>query len=84
MKCSGERFVEIRIREMGSLFRLYIANSSVNEPVREGSRLVSDKNDGGNHGWGLESVKDTVKKYDGTIQISYENRKFAVDIVFMR
>ncbi len=84
LKCSGERFVEIRIREMGSLFRLYIANSSVNEPVREGSRLVSDKNDGGNHGWGLESVKDTVKKYDGTIQISYENRKFAVDIVFMR
>ena len=84
LKCSGERFVEIRIREMGSLFRLYIANSSVNEPVREGSRLVSDKNDGGNHGWGLESVKDTVKKYDGTIQISYEHRKFAVDIVFMR
>ena len=37
----------------------------------------------GNHGWGLESVKDTVKKYDGMVEIIYMNKKFVVDIMFM-
>ncbi|MDE7203425.1 MAG: ATP-binding protein [Lachnospiraceae bacterium] len=83
LKCIDERFVEIRMHEMSSLFRLYIANSYVEEPVKAGKRLVSIKNDGGNHGWGLESVKDMVKKYHGTIDIIYESKKFVVDIVFM-
>ena len=65
------------------MFRLYIANSYAEEPVKKGRRFVSGKNDGGNHGWGLESVRDTVKKYDGLIDILYENKKFVVDIVFM-
>lgn len=82
-KCSDERFVEIRTHAMSSMFRLYIANSYAQEPVKAGRKLVSDKNDGGDHGWGLESVKDTVKKYDGTIDIVYENGKFVVDIVFI-
>lgn len=82
-KCCDERSVEISMRAMSSMFRLYIANSYAEEPVKEGKRLVSGKNDGGVHGWGLESVKDTVKKYDGTIDIVYENGKFVVDIMFM-
>ena len=28
-------------------------------------------------------MRDTVKKYDGLIDILYENKKFVVDIVFM-
>lgn len=82
-KCCDERFVEISMHTMNSMFRLYIANSYAEEPVKEGKRLVSGKNDGGDHGWGLESVKDTVKKYDGAIDIAYEKGKFVVDIVFM-
>ncbi len=82
-KCKDSCFIEIRIQEIGSMFRLYIANSYAKEPMKDGERLVSGKNDGGNHGWGLESVRDTVKKYDGLIDILYENKKFVVDIVFM-
>ncbi|MCI8966577.1 MAG: sensor histidine kinase [Lachnospiraceae bacterium] len=82
-KCRTDRFIEIRIQEMSSMFRLYIVNSYAEEPMKDGGRLISGKNDGGNHGWGLESVKDTVKKYDGTIDILYENKRFVVDIVFM-
>lgn len=59
-----------------------IANSYTEEPIQDGKRLVSSKEDSGNHGWGLESVKDTVKKYDGIIEISYRNQKFVVEIVF--
>ena len=82
-KCRTDRFIEIRIQEMSSMFRLYIVNSYAEEPMKDGGRLISGKNDGGNHGWGLESVKDTVKKYDGMIDILYENKRFVVDIVFM-
>ncbi|MDE5696151.1 MAG: ATP-binding protein [Lachnospiraceae bacterium] len=83
LKCIDERFVEIRMHEMSNMFRLYIANSYAEEPVKAGRRLVSGKNNSGDHGWGLESVKDTVKKYDGTADIVYENGKFVVDIVFI-
>ena len=82
-KCKDNCFIEIRIQEISSMFRLYIANSYAEEPVKKGRRLVSEKNDGGNHGWGLESVKDTVKKYDGMVDIIYMNKKFVVDIMFM-
>lgn len=82
-KCRTDRFIEIRIQEMSSMFRLYIVNSYAEEPMKDGERLVSEKNDGGNHGWGLESVKDTVKKYDGMVDIIYMNKKFVVDIMFM-
>lgn len=82
-KCKDSCFIEIRIQEIGSMFRLYIANSYAEEPVKKGRRFVSGKNDGGNHGWGLESVKDTVKKYDGMVDIIYMNKKFVVDIMFM-
>ncbi len=81
-KCSDERYIALKIQERHSMFRLYIANSYAEEPIQDGKRLVSSKEDSGNHGWGLESVKDTVKKYDGIIEISYRNQKFVVEIVF--
>ncbi len=81
-KCSDERYIALKIQERHSMFRLYIANSYTEEPIQDGKRLVSSKEDSGNHGWGLESVKDTVKKYDGIIEISYRNQKFVVEIVF--
>lgn len=87
LKCSLERYIELKIQERHSFFRLYIANSYVDEPMQDGKRLVSSKSDSGSHGWGLESVKDTVKKYDGIIEISYAeisyaDKKFVVEIVF--
>ena len=81
-KCSDERYIALKIQERHSMFRLYIANSYTEEPIQDGKRLVSSKEDSGNHGWGLESVKDTVKKYGGIIEISYRNQKFVVEIVF--
>ena len=81
-KCSDERYIALKIQERHSMFRLYIANSYAEEPIQDGKKLVSSKKDSGNHGWGLESVKDTVKKYDGIIEISYRNQKFVVEIVF--
>ena len=70
-KCSDERYIALKIQERHSMFRLYIANSYAEEPIQDEKRLVSSKEDLGNHGWGLESVKDTVKKYGGIIEISY-------------
>lgn len=81
-KCSDERYIALKIQERHSMFRLYIANSYAEEPIQDGKRLASSKEDLGNHGWGLESVKDTVKKYGGIIEISYRNQKFVVEIVF--
>lgn len=36
----------------------------------------SAKTDGGVHGWGLKSVQTAAERYDGTINIEYEDGIF--------
>lgn len=47
---------------------------------RDGN-YISQKNDSLNHGWGLKSVYKCVEKYNGTIEIHYEENVFRVDIM---
>jgi len=35
------------------------------------------------HGWGVECVRDVVRKYDGIMDIEYHDGKFIVDIIFI-
>lgn len=43
--------------------------------------IISKKDDKDNHGYGLDSIKRIVDKYDGSMIKSYENGKFEVDII---
>jgi sensor histidine kinase regulating citrate/malate metabolism len=44
-------------------------------------RFVTDKHDSKGHGWGLESVKYIVKKYDGIIEFEYTEMFFQTVIM---
>ena len=43
--------------------------------------IISKKDDKDNHGYGLDSIKRIVDKYDGSMIKSYENGQFEVDII---
>lgn len=43
--------------------------------------IISKKDDKDNHGYGLDSIKRIVDKYDGSMIKSYKNGKFEVDII---
>ena len=58
-----------------------IANPFSNEIKKSGDKVITTKTDKTNHGYGLKSVKETVEKYDGTIEINPEDNIFTVTVV---
>lgn len=84
MKCEKEkRYIEVNLKSFHNNFSIYISNGYQHEPRKDGDRFISDKPADKNHGWGVECVRDVVKKYDGIIDIAYHDGKFAVDIMFI-
>lgn len=49
--------------------------------VLKNGKLISSKEDGKNHGWGLENVREIVERYDGILNIRYENRVFEAEVL---
>lgn len=83
-KCSGEkRCIDICLKSFHNNLTIYISNGYRDEPRTEGERFLSDKTKDKNHGWGVECVRDVVRKYDGMIDIEYHDGKFVVDIMFI-
>ncbi len=44
-------------------------------------RILTTKNDLNNHGLGLINIENTINKYNGSLDIEYDENIFSVDIV---
>ncbi|MGL5755254.1 MAG: GHKL domain-containing protein, partial [Paraclostridium sp.] len=64
-----------------NFFVMKIENSKINDIEIKSGNLLTDKDDKLTHGIGLENVKRTVYKYDGEINVNYDNDKFIVKIL---
>ncbi len=67
-----ERFIVIYISSTRDKVRIHIENSSPPLNIRN-NHIYSTKKDVINHGLGLESVKNSLKKYNGYLDISYSD-----------
>ena len=47
-------------------------------------KFYTDKTDADGHGWGIESAKSAVKKYDGTIKFRYNKDFFEVIVMIVQ
>lgn len=79
---SHERFISVkaRVSEQG-YFSYEIENAKANDIVKRKGRYLSDKEEKQFHGLGLLSVKETVEKYEGMIDISYTEDIFRIVIL---
>lgn len=61
-----------------------IENTSASEPEAVGQALKTTKTDHHNHGIGIKSVKNSLKKYNGTISWNYDkdNKIFRTTVLF--
>ncbi|MEG1131562.1 MAG: ATP-binding protein [Romboutsia sp.] len=64
-----------------NFFVMKIENSKINDIEIKSGNLLTDKEDRLTHGIGLENVKRAVYKYNGEIDINYEDDKFIVKIL---
>ncbi len=60
---------------------IHIKNPFSGDILLEGGRIKTRHQDAANHGYGLESVRKTVAKYNGEMEVNYKNNLFAVDVL---
>ena len=77
----GERYIRLQIFTVNRMFFLLVENSYEKEPEERDGRFVTSKGDRSAHGWGLENVKETVKRYGGECEIRYGNRVFSFRVI---
>lgn len=83
-KCKEKRKIELTMKNVNDtlIFKLWNSNSKL--PNKKGKKFLTDKMDTAGHGWGIESVKHIVEKYNGSVHFSYDESFFDVVIIIER
>lgn len=77
-----ERKISVKARYTENGYFCYeIANSKVNAVREKKGKFLTDKEDKKSHGLGLASVRETVEKYNGTMDVSYTEGEFRVVVL---
>ena len=84
IKCNGTPQIKLSIKNINEMLILKIWNNSSKFPKIKGKKFYTDKTDADGHGWGIESAKSAVKKYDGTIKFRYNKDFFEVIVMIVQ
>lgn len=80
---SAQKMVSLSTAQRNSYNIIIISNSCDVLPKTKGAKLITSKANRDMHGFGLKSVKRTLKKYQGDFEWFYEerSRKFTVTVM---
>lgn len=73
---SEKRYINIRGTIVKKYFVLKCENSKINKINIKNNKFLSDKKDKYIHGIGIQSIKSSIKKYNGDLEIKAEDNKF--------
>jgi hypothetical protein len=78
--------IDVRVftENNGHFLIVNIDNNFKTEPVHKSGRYLTRKMDKGNHGIGIHTVEQIVKRYKGRMIIKVEGNTFKVTIIFQR
>lgn len=76
-----ERWISIKIKYTKGRLIIEINNSYDGMVKKEKGNIVTRKENTENHGLGLKSVESVLQKYDGVIQVDYDEKRFKVKIL---
>ena len=80
-KCELKRKIVFELKNINDVLLLKIWNTSCKFPHVKNDKFVTDKSEKNTHGWGIESVKNILEKYNGKINFEYDNNYFEVVII---
>lgn len=79
IKVEKNRFIKLYVNKFNDFIVINIINSIKDKPIIKNKRIQSTKN---NHeGIGLENIRKTLDRYEGTMVIDYDDIEFKVNIV---
>ncbi len=79
-QCEGERTVIFEGRGDDQSLYICVRNTIAESVVKRNPTMQSTKNDAHLHGWGLQSVQDVVRRYDGAYRNEEEDHWFQSEI----
>lgn len=78
-KIEEKRYINIKGKNVGNYIVLKCINSKSNDiKIDSNGKIETDKSDKDNHGLGMESIRKSVEKYDGNMEIYYDEKEFKV------
>lgn len=72
-------YIKLDINKFNELLVINISNSIINKPIYKNKKFKSTKEN--HNGLGIENIKKSLEKYDGTMLIDYKEDEFKVNIV---
>ena len=76
-----DKWLSLQITADKGILFIRVSNSYCGCIKTSGNKLLTSKEDKENHGLGLDSVKDMIKKYNGDMKITCDKNIFTVDIL---
>ncbi|MFR8547935.1 MAG: ATP-binding protein [Lachnospiraceae bacterium] len=81
-KCAlDNRKIFLSLQTVNQMFLIRMENTSIEMPKRKQEHFMTTKQNEEQHGWGIESMKYIVQKYEGDIAFHYDESKFCTDII---
>lgn len=80
-KIKKDKYISINFKYDRKCAFINVINSFDNVVNFIGDKMVTRKKNGSAHGIGLENVQNIVEKYDGILDLEYENKKFVTSII---
>lgn len=77
---NGEKYIKIRGTVVKSYYVIRCENSKINKVKMRNNKIITSKKDKFIHGIGLKSVKSSLKKYDGELEVNDFENEFLVQI----
>lgn len=73
-------WIRINIARNGDMLMVKFSNNYVKKPRKVLDKFMSGKKDTDLHGYGLLSVRNTLKKYSGDLDTEYDGEKFVATV----
>lgn len=72
--------IELSVRSKKSLACIIVRNSISESVLKNNPSLSTSKSDRSVHGFGIKSIRNIARKYEGSVEFKEENGKFLVEI----
>jgi|GEM_PF-5856241 len=78
-KNADDKYIEVKAGELTGFFVIKVKNSKLNVIQKVNDEITTSKNDQeGRHGKGLKMLKKIAERYDGKLNVDYDDKSFTV------
>lgn len=81
LKIEQNRFIDIHIKQYKNSLYIQFKNSYDGIIMSSEKQLISRKVNREEHGFGLQNIKEIIKKHQGSMQILHENKIFDISLI---